>query len=377
VASPRASFKSFDQSLEDPLLTNLPTEHDDEGQLSGFAYISAIKKVLGLGFWVILATVFHPLYMVTSSIVTGRMGTDQLAGFGLGSLTTGICAISIALAFNGGMMTYCTQSAGANDFRQVIVYRNRAIFLNTVLFVVLGFPMVWIEQIYLYIGQDPGVALYAATYVQIVFPSVYFYFIFQVLAFYCTALKLYEIPVISIALASFVHLVLTYVLCVNYDWGFEGVCWATFWHFFTRLLCNVVMMMCSSRMPQVTDVRLFSTETINNLGSLFYICLTACAMTVWTSWAFDILTLMASYLGPELTAAQTIMRTVNMLSFTIPIGFQIVCALLVGTSVGEGRQDYAISYYKISVTVSLICGIFTIIFLIMNKDWIISLYTTD
>lgn len=80
-------------------------------------------------------------------------------------------------------------------------------------------------------------------------------------------------------------------------------------------------MMLSKRMPDVHDVTLFSIETINNLGSLFYICLTACAMTVWTSWAFDILTLMASYLGPTLTAAQTIMRTVNMLSFTIPIGF--------------------------------------------------------
>lgn len=94
------------------------------------------------------------------------------------------------------------------------MYRNRAIFLNTILFVILGIPMVWIEEIYLLIGQDPGVAYYAAQYVQIVFPSVYFYFIFQVVAFYCTALKLYEFPVISIALATLVHLVLTYTLCV-------------------------------------------------------------------------------------------------------------------------------------------------------------------
>jgi hypothetical protein len=31
LASPRASFQSMDRSLEDPLLTNLTTEHDDEG----------------------------------------------------------------------------------------------------------------------------------------------------------------------------------------------------------------------------------------------------------------------------------------------------------------------------------------------------------
>jgi Na+-driven multidrug efflux pump len=99
----------------------------------------------------------------------------QLAGFGLGSLTLGICVISIGSGFAMGAGTLISQAFGAKDLRMCAIYRNRQIFLSTVLYVVLAIPMLFVRSIYSLIGQDSEVADYATTYVHIVLPSLYFF----------------------------------------------------------------------------------------------------------------------------------------------------------------------------------------------------------
>lgn len=42
---------------------------------------------------------FHPVYTIVNAATCGRIGNTELAGFGLGSLTLGIVAISIGTCF--------------------------------------------------------------------------------------------------------------------------------------------------------------------------------------------------------------------------------------------------------------------------------------
>jgi Na+-driven multidrug efflux pump len=43
---------------------------------------------------------FHPIYTVVNAATCGRIGDNELAGFGLGSLTLGILIISIGTCFS-------------------------------------------------------------------------------------------------------------------------------------------------------------------------------------------------------------------------------------------------------------------------------------
>lgn len=45
-------------------------------------------------------------------------------------------------------------------------------------------------------------------------------------------------------------------------------------------------------------------------------------MGVWGWWAFDIFTLIASYIGSEIIAAQTILRSIGLITFMLPVGIQ-------------------------------------------------------
>ena len=111
----------------------------------------------------ILGSLFHPIYSIVNNIVLGH-GDDEtpLAGLGLGSLTVGITGLSLGICFAFGVGTFMSQEFGRKNFRNLHVYRNRALFLNTCVFIILFIPTLFINQIYEAIGQDPEVAAYGA-----------------------------------------------------------------------------------------------------------------------------------------------------------------------------------------------------------------------
>ena len=77
-------------------------------------------------------------------------------------------------------------------------------------------------------------------------------------------------------------------------------------------------------------------------------------MGVWGWWAFDIFTLMATYLGQNEVGAQTIMRSIGLMIFMLPIGFSIACGIFFGNSLGEGRIKVAMQYYNVALFMALI-----------------------
>lgn len=125
-----------------------------------------------------LNALLHPIYSVVNAIVLGHQENEKmLAGLGLGSLTMGIMCLSIGTAFNGGVGTFISHAYGQKEYRMCQVYKNKAIFLSSILYCILAVPLICIKPIYLAIGQDEEMADYATTYVHFTLPFVYFYYI--------------------------------------------------------------------------------------------------------------------------------------------------------------------------------------------------------
>ena len=123
-----------------------------------------------------LAMLFHPVYIIVNAATCGKIGNTELAGFGLGSLTLGIMAVSIGTCFAMTVGTLIAPSFGEKNNRMCRVYLNRQYYLNSLIFLAIVFPLLFIRQIYNLIGQDSAVADLAARYVWIVLPGIYFHF---------------------------------------------------------------------------------------------------------------------------------------------------------------------------------------------------------
>ncbi len=168
-----------------------------------------------------------------------------------------------------------------------------------IIYLLLGIPMLMIDEIFIFLGQDKRVAFYAATYVKIVYPSIIFLYIFQACGFYCTSIQRLDIPPVATLIGTIIQFILTQIYCLNWKWGMEGICWAIFWNFTSRCAISCIMLKISSHPDVNPKVKFCSRETVRNLGPLFYLCISSCFMTVWLAWAFDILTLFSTYLSPE------------------------------------------------------------------------------
>ena len=127
-----------------------------------------------LAIFPIIGMLFHPLYMVVNAAYVGRMEPKYLAGLGLGSLTCGILLISIGSCFAMVMSSLVAPAFGAKKLRLCVVYLNRQIFLNIVIFAINLIPIFFIEYIFKALGQDPEVSKLASQFVWYVAPGVFF-----------------------------------------------------------------------------------------------------------------------------------------------------------------------------------------------------------
>ena len=101
------------------------------------------------------------------------------------------------------------------------------------------------------------------------------------------------------------------------------------------------------------------------------------SMGVWGWWSFDIFTLMATYISPSAAAAQTIMRSIGLLTFMMPVGFANGAAIMIGKSAGKEQKLVAMQYYRIALQVALFLTFVQVLILLVFRDFIIAAYTSN
>lgn len=130
-------------------------------------------------------------------------------------------------------------------------------------------------------------------------------------------------------------------------------------------------------LKNVYGVKLFSKETTQQLSRQVNIGIMGMLMGVWGWWAFDIFTLIASYLASEVIAAQTILRSIGLITFMLPVGIASACGTLTGNSVGEGRADKAVRYYRTSMYLSLLLALIQVTLLVTLRPYVVALFTDN
>ena len=163
-----------------------------------------------------------------------------------------------------------------------------------------GLLVLNIDVVYEAIGQDHKVKVLATRFVHILYPCYFFETLANVYnTAFAVSCRVMHYMVISLFIGSICYLSATYYLQVVLDWGFDGICYATGLMLCTRGLIAICCVKFGGRFPSFPDVHLFSRETIANAGSLIQQDIKSVAMAVWSFWAFEVFTIMASYLGVD------------------------------------------------------------------------------
>ena len=146
---------------------------------------------------------------------------------------------------------------------------------------IIGIPVLYIEEIYLAIGQLPEVAEKAAKYMHILYPCMLFEMPFLCFSNFALGFKVVHYGVIVFFFSTLEHFIATYILYSRMDWGFEGICYATGSMFVTKGMIIIYLYKTSELFPRFDDVAMFSKETFSNFGPLLAMCLKSLIMSVW------------------------------------------------------------------------------------------------
>ena len=221
-------------------------------------------------------------------------------------------------------------------------------------------------------------AAYAAQYVHTIVPFLALELNGWAFIQFCSSQRKMAVMPIATATGAVTHLALIGLFVFVFDWGFTGICWATALLFVAKFLAVQVYILCNRReLKTFEDVTFFSRETFSNLGPMIRVCTMSMFMGIWGWWAFDIFTFMATYLGETSAAAQSILRSLGLLTFMLPVGYSSAIQILGGNSIGAAKPNLAMQYYKVCMFMACIITIFQMSVLWFAQGPLISMYTNQ
>ena len=97
----------------------------------------------------------------------------MMAGVGLGDVALAFLGQYALLGLNNAIETLAAQAAGAGNLHLAGVYLNRGRVLLTLFFIPMTILYFYIENILLYLGQDPEASKCAQIYAVYFLPGLY------------------------------------------------------------------------------------------------------------------------------------------------------------------------------------------------------------
>ena len=187
---------------------------------------------------------------------------------------------------------------------------------------------------------------------------------------YCESVSYTFCNLLTLGVSAGMHILLVWMFVGKMHMGWEGILIASGLHFVVRWVISFAYTnLFVKPYYETKGVDFFDKETIQNLWPQAQRGFGSLVMGCWSWWAFDIFTLIACYLEPEeIISAQTIMRSLGLLTFMIPVGFTKAAGFFVGKFIGSDCETSIKHYYNVSMGLAIIVGFIQIIALVIFKD---------
>ncbi|CAN1229986.1 Protein DETOXIFICATION 14 [Linum perenne] len=283
-------------------------------------FSSEVKRVSSLAAPLITINLSQYFLQVISLTMVGHLG-DQLSlsssaiAISFSSVTgfSPTCGIACALE------TLCGQAYGAKQYRQFGVRVQTAIFSGILVCIPISVLWIYMEDLLLFIGQDPLISHEAGKFATRLIPALFAYATLQSLVRYFQMQSMTTPLVISSSFTLCFHVTLCWVLVFPCGFGSHGAAFAigiSYWF-------NVILLAVYMFSPACEKTRVpLSMELVKGMGEYFRYAIPSAGMICLEWWSFELLILMSGLLpNPELETSVLSLSLATMATlYTIPEG---------------------------------------------------------
>ncbi|VVT52011.1 uncharacterized protein SAPINGB_P003287 [Magnusiomyces paraingens] len=323
-----------------------------------------------------LAFLLQYSLVVASVFCVGHIGKNELSAVSVAAMVANICGYGIFQGLATSLDTLATQAFGRKDYEMVGIHTQQCTLIMLIVAIPIAFVWIFSEPIFEVLVPEKELAVLASQYLQVLIIGVPGYIVFEVSKHYLQAQGIFHASTYVLIICAPFNLVLNYVLVWNrhIGLGFVGAPIAVITTDYVMALMSVLYVIYVDGLQCWHGL---SKDSLRNWGHMAKLGL-AGVLTLETEWlAFEILTFAAARLGTTELATQTVIATLAVLAYQIPLSMGIAASTRVGNLVGAQLEQAAVMASKTYIYASVIFGLLNCFLLYFTRHSVGKLFSSD
>uniref|UniRef100_A0A0W0G3A4 MATE efflux family protein n=1 Tax=Moniliophthora roreri TaxID=221103 RepID=A0A0W0G3A4_MONRR len=309
--------------------------------------------------------------LVIASVLTiGHLSTNALAAITLGSMTANVTGLTIIQGFTSALDTVLPSAWTSSQPHLVGLWAQR--MTAVIAFILVPMLFIWFnaEAILLSLKQEPEIAHLASVYLRWMSLGLPAYAFNLISRRYFQSQGLFTIPTRIIFVVAPINALLNYLLVWGPEpirLGFIGAPIATAISFNLISLMTIIYGVFFAPKTAWCPI---SRRSFTSLGTLVHLGLGGIGQTATEWWAWELVGLAASLIGPVALASQSVLLVSASTTFQAPYALGVATSVRVGNLLGEQRARRAGIVCKTAIFIAFVVAlVFSLMFFIFRQNW--------
>jgi len=342
-------------------------------------FIANPKRALWkLSLPIIFGLIFQALYLIADTFFVIKVGHEAIAAITF-SMPIFLVIIALSTGFGLGITTLISRYIGAKNKEKASAVAHHAVIIG----ILLGFFISLIGYaitpfIFKIMGASGLTLTLSIQYFRIIFVGSFFLISSMFFRAILAGEGNYKISVIILIFGVIINLILDAIFIFIFDWGIQGVAWATFISFLVSFIAYFVFLFIKKSSYfdfyfhfEKFEIDLYLIKKIFKIGAPV-----AISQMIW-SFGIIFTNYFVSHFGQTAVAGFGLVSRLETFYTMIIIGTSSGLLTLVSMYIGAKRNDLINIILKYVAKVNLIIGIAMAIIFYFFSDLFLLIFTKD
>lgn len=342
-----------------------------------------LKTLIRSSIPLVLTFLLQNSLSTVSVFTVGHLGATELAAVSMGAMTANITGYATIQGIATALDTLCPQAFGAQKHHLVGVYMQKCIALiATIMAPILVVWVLFGEQLIGLVVPDRATARLAAVYLHYIAPGIPGYILFECGKRFLQAQGVYHVSTYVLLCAAPSNAVMNVVLVRHL--GYYGAPIAVsinYWLMAAGLFGATLWVKPADTPAGIHPLRCWGGLNVRQAflawDRLAYLAVPGLVMLEAEFLAFEILTLLALYLGTVLLAAQLIGTTMASLTYQVPFAIGIALLTRIANFLGADMGASAHKATQVALLFGLVISALNFLVLYGFQTEIARMFTND
>lgn len=301
---------------------------------------------------------------LASIFSVSHLGTEELGGVTLGSMTANITGLAAIQGLCTCLDTLCSQAYGAKNYHLVGIFIQRCAVITILAFLpVMYIWYFWSETILSWMIPERHLCELAASYLRVAAFGVPGFVLFECGKRFLQCQGIFHASTIVLFFCAPLNAIMNYVLVWDkrVGIGYLGAPLSVainYWLMAIGLLFYTIFTKQEIKPLKCWGGLIKPNQVFKNWRKMLSLALPGILMVETEFLGFEILTVFASHLGSAPLGAQSIISTVASLAYQVPFSISVSTSTRVANFIGASLYQSCIITCKVSLLLSFACSSF-------------------